>query len=64
MNEQLIREIEELKSKLYDQESELLRVYGDVNGDYHGNNTRRIADLRQSVELLDRTIKMLREERN
>lgn len=57
---QMIAQIEELKSKLYDRESELLGQQHTHSDDPWGNKTREIAELRRHVELLDRTINMLK----
>jgi hypothetical protein len=60
--EQMIVKLEELKSELYDRESELLRSFADRNPmcDFNGDTTRKIASLRSRVELLDRAINMLK----
>jgi hypothetical protein len=60
--EQMIVKLEELKYELYDKESYLLRIFADRNPmcDFNGDTTREIAHLRSRVELLDRTIKMLK----
>jgi|GraSoiStandDraft_37_1057305.scaffolds.fasta_scaffold619811_2 hypothetical protein len=59
----LIEELEDLKMKLFDKESSLLRTYADNNVlcDLYGQATREVAETRKYIELLDRTITMIRE---
>jgi len=57
-NNNLIKQLEELKTELFDTESNLLASLGTNHNstDYYGNKMRRIAKLREQQKTLVRAI--------
>jgi hypothetical protein len=61
MHEGLIKELEALRMGFFDEESSLLGRISKWHDDPVGDNMRRIAELREKMALMDRSIKMLKE---